>query len=90
MIADIIRNPRFSYFFNFIIGVGIMVIIFHRDCNSNSALCQKLKAPSISEIKDSIYIIGTDCYKFKDIQVKCPNDGNLVEAYTGVYNTRLN
>jgi hypothetical protein len=88
MIADVIRNPRFSYFFSFIIGVGIMVIIFHRDCTSNSLLCQKLKAPSISEIKDAIYIIGTDCYKFKDVQVKCSDDGNLIEAYTGVHNTR--
>ena len=82
MIADVIRNPRFSYFFSFMLGVGLVVIILHKDCNSNSKLCQRYKSPSLAEIKDSIYIIGTDCYKFKDVQIKCPTDtSNLVEPF---------
>jgi hypothetical protein len=82
MIADVIRNPRFSYFFSFMLGVGLIVIILHKDCNSNSELCQRYKSPNLLEVKDSIYIIGSDCYKFKDVQVKCPVDNkNLVEPF---------
>jgi len=82
MLADAIRNPRFTYFFSFMLGVGLMVIIFHQDCKDGDSKCTKNKAPPVKDIEESIYIVGQDCYKFKEIQVKCPeNNGNLVESF---------
>jgi hypothetical protein len=88
MLADAIRNPRFSYFFSFMLGVGVMVIIFHKECKEGDSKCTKNKAPSIEEVKDSIYVIGSSCYKFKDTQIKCPDDGNIVESFKQEFSSR--
>jgi hypothetical protein len=70
------------------LGVGLMVIIFHKDCKEGDSKCTKNKSPPITEVNDSIYVIGDSCYKFKDAQVKCPEDGNVVESFKQEFSSR--
>jgi hypothetical protein len=79
MLADVMRNPKFGYVFSFLLGVGLMVIVMHRECKDGS--CKKSKAPVPGEVTDTVYMIESDCYKFKTKQVHCPSEGEVIESF---------
>ena len=84
MLADVMRNPKFGYVFSFLIGVGLIIIVLGKDCTpqgDGSKSCRIMKAPAPEEVKKATYLIGSDCYKFKTITVKCPQNETVVESF---------
>ena len=79
MLADVMRNPKFGFVFSFILGVGLAVIVFQANCRAGE--CKVTKAPSPKDVEDQIYIIGSDCYKFSPKQMKCPDNGDIIESF---------
>jgi hypothetical protein len=81
------RNPKFGYVFSFLLGVGLIVIVMHRDCTGADSLgqsaksCRVAKAPAPAEVMAATYIIDSDCYKFKTAQIACPSGGDVVESF---------
>jgi hypothetical protein len=90
MLADVLRNPKFGFVFSFILGVGMTVILMHRECKGDagdSRGCKRMKAPVPSEVQENTYIIGMDCYKFKTKQVTCPA-ADVIESFKQDFRTR--
>jgi hypothetical protein len=42
-----------------------------------------IKAPPLHEVKDTVYHIGSKCYKFTPVGMDCPASG-IVEAFENV------
>jgi hypothetical protein len=80
MIVDAIKNPLFGSLVSFMLGLAIVLIIAPI-CHGKE--CMIVKAPPIHEVRDSIYHIGTKCYKFETVQLDCPAQG-VVEAFENV------
>jgi hypothetical protein len=84
MLLDYIKSPTFGYLFSFMIGVGVIVIIAGGDCKGDE--CVKLKAPPVTEIKQSVYKLNNKCYKFSEETTECM--GNVIESFQGVFARR--
>jgi hypothetical protein len=80
MMIGIIKNPLFGSLVSFMLGLAIVLIIAPI-CHGKE--CMIVKAPPINEVRDSIYHIGTKCYKFETVQLDCPAQG-VVEAFENV------
>lgn len=76
----VIKNPLFGSLVSFMLGLAIVLIIAPI-CHGKE--CMIVKAPPIHEVRDSIYHIGTKCYKFETVQLDCPAQG-VVEAFENV------
>jgi len=70
----------FGMMVSFMLGLAIVLIIAPI-CHGKE--CMIVKAPPIHEVRDSIYHIGTKCYKFETVQLDCPAQG-VVEAFENV------
>ena len=70
----------FGMLVSFMLGLAIVLIIAPI-CHGKE--CMIVKAPPIHEVRDSIYHIGTKCYKFETVQLDCPAQG-VVEAFENV------
>jgi hypothetical protein len=80
MLTDILKDRRFNIAFSFLLGVGIVVILFKPICKGSE--CTRLKAPSISELKDKVYNINEKCYIFTHETRQCPSDTkDIIEPF---------
>jgi hypothetical protein len=86
MLADVVRGPMFKTVFNIVVGVGLIVLVFHRDCKGDA--CTHFKAPSLKEMEDGIYKVDSKCYKFADKQIPCPAEGTVVEPFRDEFSRR--
>jgi len=73
----VLNDERFSIFFSFILGLGIVSLI--RPICSGSE-CNKDKAPNDKDFDNMVYRFGGKCYEFKHTIVSCPPSGT-VEAF---------
>jgi hypothetical protein len=73
----VLKTEKFAQLFSFLIGFGIIAIALPV-CKGDE--CFTKKAPSVAEMKESTYRIGTKCYQFKPSIVECPADG-FIEAF---------
>jgi hypothetical protein len=80
MIIDALKNPLFGILVSFMLGLAL-VLIMAPICRGKE--CMVVKAPPIHEVRDSIYHIGSKCYKFEAIQMDCPAQG-VIEAFESV------
>ena len=58
----VLKTEKFAQLFSFIIGFGIIAIALPV-CKGDA--CFTRKAPSVQEMKESTYRIGSKCYQFK-------------------------
>ena len=77
MIIDALKKPVFGMAISFMLGVAI-VMILSPICHGKS--CMLVKAPRLHEIKESVYQIGSKCYKFDAVGMDCPASG-AIEAF---------
>jgi hypothetical protein len=77
MISDALHKPMFGVIVSFMFGIAV-VMVFAPICRGTK--CMVIKAPPVHEVKDSVYKIGSKCYKFETVGMDCPASG-VVEAF---------
>lgn len=80
MIIDAIKAPLFGIIVSFMLGVAIVMVV-SPICHGSS--CMIIKAPPLHEVKNTVYHIGSKCYKFTPVGMDCPASG-IVEAFENV------
>lgn len=80
MIVDTIKTEKFAITFSIILGFAIMALAIPA-CKGDE--CFLRKAPSVKEMKESTFRIGSKCYQFKPEMVDCPAKG-AVEAFMAI------
>lgn len=68
MITKILNNPKSEFFFSFLIGVGLMVMLFHRPVQTQRSLAI---APDVIE-QHTVKADGK-CYKYRVEDTTCKN-----------------
>ena len=81
MITDALRSEAFGTMVSFMFGVAIVVVLVPM-CRGKD--CMIVKAPPVHEVRDTIYKIGTKCYKFETIGMDCPVNGKAIEAFENI------
>ena len=77
-ILRILKDERFSIFFSFLIGVGIMCMC-RPICTGSE--CSISKAPAEKDFDKYVYRMGGGrCFEFKSEIVDCPSSGTI-EAF---------
>lgn len=72
-----LHSNTFNVFWSAILGVGIMAVL-KPSCKGNE--CHTRKAPSVEEVTNGPYQIGTKCYKFSTSPVDC-SGVDIVEPF---------
>jgi hypothetical protein len=80
MIIEALKNPIFRILVSFMFGLALVLII-SPICHGRS--CMVVKAPPISEVRESVYHIASKCYKFETVQMDCPAQG-AIEAFENI------
>lgn len=65
-IAKILRDKKAIAFFSFIIGFGLMILLFHKPFGYQ----QFLSVP-VADIEGKPIKVGEKCYSYKSEDVKC-------------------
>jgi len=60
MITEILNNPRSEFFFSFLIGIGLMIMLFHRP-----VLSEKTLAVHPSELDNRSVKSNGKCYTYR-------------------------
>ena len=77
-IAHLLRDEKFSVFFSFVLGVGIICLFRPSACKGSE--CSITKPPTDKDFDKSVYRLGGKCYQFASETVTCPASG-AVEAF---------
>ena len=80
MIIDAVKAPLFRIIVSFMLGVAVVMVV-SPICHGSS--CMIIKAPPLHEVKNTVYHIGSKCYKFTPVGMDCPASG-IVEAFENV------
>ena len=73
---DFVKSEKYSMFFSFIIGVGI-VSLFKTVCRDKD--CSHKKAVNPEEVVHTTYQIGSKCFQFGMLHKECSVE-EIVEA----------
>jgi hypothetical protein len=74
---EVLKTEKFNIIFSFLIGFTIFVLTI-QTCKGENCIIKK--APSIDEMKNSTFKVGSKCYQFKPTVVSCPAEG-YIEAF---------
>lgn len=77
MIIDAIKSPVFGHIVSLMLGITVVVLAYPM-CRGKD--CMIVKAPPIHEVANTVYHIGSKCYKFETVQLDCPKEG-AIEAF---------
>ena len=80
MITDSLKRPLFGMVISFMLGIAIVMVVAPI-CHGTS--CMIVKAPPLHEVKETVYQIGTKCYKFDAVGLDCPASG-VIEAFENI------
>jgi len=67
-ITKVLNNPASACFFSFLIGFGIMILMFHRPTFS-----QKTLSLPLDKVESQVIAHGNKCYKYRAEDSKCEN-----------------
>jgi len=73
----VLKTSKFDIIFSFLVGFAIMSLTIPL-CKGEE--CFVKKAPSIKEMKETTFKIGSKCYHFKPDILTCPESGTI-EAF---------
>lgn len=68
MLTDMFKTDAGRIVLSILLGFGLATV-FKKACTGNK--CVIVKGPSIKEVKNSIYKIDDDCYKYVPYVSKC-------------------
>jgi hypothetical protein len=74
---EVIKTEKFAVMFSGIIGFALIAIAIPA-CKGESCIIKK--APSVKEMKESTFRIGSKCYQFRPQVIDCPATG-AIEAF---------
>lgn len=74
---EVMKTEKFAVAFSAIIGFAIVALAIPA-CKGDNCILKK--APSIQEMKESTFRIGSKCYQFRPQTVDCPASG-AIEAF---------
>ncbi len=74
---EVLKTDKFAVAFSAIIGFALVVLAIPA-CKGDNCIIRK--APSIQEMKESTFRIGSKCYQFRPKNVDCPANG-AIEAF---------
>ena len=74
---DILKSETIKIIGSAILGVGLMAAL-KPVCTGSNCIIQK--APSVDEVTNSTYQLGSKCFQFKTQQIKCPERG-IIEPF---------
>jgi hypothetical protein len=66
MIERILNNPRGEFFFSFLIGIGLAIMLFHRPIKS-----QKVLALEPAEFENKIVKANSKCFQYRVEDCAC-------------------
>jgi hypothetical protein len=66
-LAQILKKPEANYFFSFVVGLGLAVLMFHRPQTE-----VEVSAIPPSEIRDMVTRVDGKCYRFRVEDASCP------------------
>jgi len=67
-ILKVLHNPVSSCFFSFLIGFGLMILMFHRPIST-----QKTLSLPVEEVESKVVKHGNKCYRYRAEDSKCEN-----------------
>jgi hypothetical protein len=66
-LAQILKKPEANYFFSFVVGLGLAVLMFHRPQTE-----VEVSAIPPSDIRDMVTRVDGKCYRFRVEDASCP------------------
>lgn len=75
-IQKIINSNSGKYIISILLGLGLSTL-FRNACNDRK--CIVFKAVTPENVRDKIFRIDNNCYKYTERQVKCQNNNNTTE-----------
>jgi hypothetical protein len=77
-LLNFLKDERFSVFFSFVLGVGL-ICVFRPICSGSE--CNVEKPPAEQDFDNYVYrMSGGKCFEFKSEIVECPSSGTI-EAF---------
>jgi hypothetical protein len=65
-IAQVFKNPRSVPFFSFLLGMGIVIILFHKPFQTKNTL-----ALPLNEVENKVVKIDEKCFKYVAEDARC-------------------
>jgi hypothetical protein len=69
-VSSVLKKPEANYFFSFVIGLGLAVLMFHRPQTE-----VEVSAISPSKIREMVTRVDGQCYRFHVEDASCPASG---------------
>lgn len=66
MIERILHNPRSEFFFSFLVGIGLSIMLFHRPVHS-----QKVLAINPADVEGKVVRADGKCYSYRVEDTAC-------------------
>jgi hypothetical protein len=66
-LAQVLKKPEANYFFSFVVGLGLAVLMFHRQQTE-----VEVSAIPPSDIRDMVTRVDGKCYRFRVEDASCP------------------
>jgi hypothetical protein len=65
-IVEVLHDPKSAAFFSFLIGFGLMVLLFHRPFST-----QRTLSLPVDEVESKVVQHGNKCYRYRAEDSKC-------------------
>ncbi len=75
---EVLKTEKFAVAFSGILGFALVALAIPA-CKGDECILKK--APSVKEMKESTFRIGSKCYQFRPQNVDCPAHG-AIEAFS--------
>jgi hypothetical protein len=66
MIRNVLHNPRSEFFFSFLVGIGLSVMLFHRPIPTKTVL-----SVPVADIEGKTVPFNKKCYTYHAEDAKC-------------------
>ncbi len=83
MLGELLKSEQYKYVFSLLLGIALVIVVFRPYCKGDD--CAIWKAPPPAELKDAVFKIGQKCYTYKEHDMECGKDMNVIEAFRGEF-----
>jgi hypothetical protein len=66
-VSSIVKKPEANYFFSFVVGLGLAVLMFHRPQTEID-----VSAIPPGKIREMVTRVDGQCYRFRVVVASCP------------------